>query len=182
MCWGDILIDGYNRYRICEEHGIEYSVVKREFDVRDEVMLWIMRNQLSRRNLNNFQRIEIVRKCESAVKAQARERQFMELKQNQPTVKENCPERREQSRDTLGNMAGVSGRTYERATAIIDNAPEPVKEAVRKQELSINAGYEATKLPPEKQSEIATRIESGEKPKDAVKSVLSETRRERSRT
>lgn len=71
-------------------------------------------------------------------------------------------------------MAGVSGKTYEHATAIIDNAPEPVKEAVRKQELSINAGYEATRLPPEKQTEIATRIENGEKAKDAVKAQARE--------
>lgn len=176
VCWGEILVDGHNRYRICEEHGIEYRTVEREFSGRDEVMLWIMQNQLSRRNLNDFQRIEIVRKCENAVKAQARERQLSELKQNQDTVKKNFSERGEQSRDTLGSMAGVSGVTYEHAVAIIDNAPEPVKEAVRKQEISINAGYETTKLPPEKQTEIATRIESGEKPKDAVKSVLSKTR------
>ena len=176
VCWGDILIDGHNRYKICEEHGIEYRTVEREFSGRNEVLLGIMKNQLSRRNLNDFQRIEIVRKCENAVKAQARERQLSELKQNQDTVKKNFSERGEQSRDTLGSMAGVSGVTYEHAVAIIDNAPDPVKEAVRKQEISINAGYEATKLPPEKQSEIATRIESGEKPKYAMKSVLSETR------
>ena len=129
------------------------------------------------------------------MKAEARERQLSELKQNKSTVRENLPAQetdrdlddteatagllgtvvgklpqRTKARDELGAMAGVSGSTYEHATAILDNAPEPVKEAVRKQEISINAGYEATKLPPEKQTEIVTRIESGEKPKVPIDS------------
>ncbi len=37
-------------------------------------MLWMMNNQLGRRNLNDFQRVKIVRKCESAVKLQAEQR------------------------------------------------------------------------------------------------------------
>ena len=35
-------------------------------------MLWMLQNQLGRRNLNNFQRVEIVRKYKEAVKAQAK--------------------------------------------------------------------------------------------------------------
>lgn len=65
-------------------------------------MLWMMNNQLSRRNLNDFQRVEIVRKCENAVKAQAEKRRLSTLKQNHDTDKVNLPERAEQSRDTLG--------------------------------------------------------------------------------
>lgn len=89
-------------------------------------MLWMMNNQLSRRNLNDFQRVEMVKKCEGAVKAQAEERQkgtrFGGGGKIATTV--------EKSRDTLGALAGVSGKTYEHATALLDNAPEEVIQAV----------------------------------------------------
>ena len=74
ILWGDVLIDGHNRYRICTEHNIPYETRQMEFENRDDVLLWIMRNQLSRRNLNDFQRIELVRRYEDAVKAQAEQR------------------------------------------------------------------------------------------------------------
>ena len=75
IVWGEVLIDGHNRYRICTEHKVPYETRQMEFENRDEVLLWIMRNQLSRRNLSDFQRVELVRKCEEAVKAQAKARQ-----------------------------------------------------------------------------------------------------------
>ena len=102
VVWNDTLIDGHNRYRICTEHKITYETVSKEFEDRNAAMLWMMNNQLSRRNLNDFQRVEIVRKCENAVKAQAEKRRLSTLKQNHDTDKVNLPERAEQSRDTLG--------------------------------------------------------------------------------
>lgn len=170
VVWNDTLVDGHNRYKICMEHEISYEIVSKDFEDRNAAMLWMMNNQLSRRNLNDFQRVEIVRKCENAVRAKAKERQeatrFGSGGGNFATTVEK-------SRDTLGAMAKVSGKTYEHATAIIDKAPEAVTNAVRKNELSINAGYEVTKMNPEQQNEVSQRISKGEKPKDVVAEVRS---------
>ncbi len=174
VVWGDILVDGHNRYRICEAHGVAYNVVQRDFADRNEVLLWMLHNQLGRRNLNDFQRVEMVRKCEGAVKAKAKERQLSGLVQNTSTVKEKLPERGaigEQSRDELGAMAGVSGKTYEHATTILEKASDEVIQATRANELSINAAYEVTKLPKEQQQEVSTRIAQGENPKEVVADV-----------
>ena len=91
-----------------------FTTIQREFSDRDEVKLWIMKNQLSRRNLNDFQRIEVTHKCEDAVRAKAEERRLATLKQNQQedTVPLKSAERRE-SRDELAEMAGVGHSTYE---------------------------------------------------------------------
>ena len=51
VTWQSILIDGHNRYEICQKHGIEYRVVEKEFENRDTVIDWIINNQLGRRNL-----------------------------------------------------------------------------------------------------------------------------------
>ena len=174
IVWGDILIDGHNRYEICTLHNIPYKTIEMNFNSRNEALLWIMRNQLSRRNLNDLQRIELVRKCEDAVKAQAKERQVAGLIQNENTVRENLPEREQEGKratDELGAMAGVSRKTYEHATEVLDKAPEPIVEAARNKELSINAAYEVTQMPQEQQDEIAERIEQGEKPKAVVNEV-----------
>jgi len=48
----DILLDGHNRYEICERLGLPYEVEHLEFNTRDEAADWIDRNQLGRRNLS----------------------------------------------------------------------------------------------------------------------------------
>lgn len=169
ICWGDILVDGHNRYRICEKHNLPFKTVNKDFENKNEAKLWILQNQLARRNLNDFQRIEIVRKCEEAIKEQAKSRMLATLKQNQNTAMENFPQRT--ARDELGAMAQVSGKTYEHAAEILDKAPAPIADAVRNNELSINSGYEVTKLTQEAQEEISSRIVNGEEPRAVVKEV-----------
>ena len=55
VLWNGILIDGHNRYAICEKHGIEYKTIDMEFDSREEVIIWIIQTQVSRRNLTPMQ-------------------------------------------------------------------------------------------------------------------------------
>ena len=55
VVWNDILIDGYNRYKICTEHDLPFNVVSMEFNSRDEVQNWIIENQISRRNLTSME-------------------------------------------------------------------------------------------------------------------------------
>ena len=178
ILWNNIIIDGHNRYKICTEHHIPFRTETKDFESREDVILWMFRNQLSRRNLNDFQRIEVVRKYEHTVRAQAKERQgtrndLHTCEQNFPEVNSIANEKLSATRatDELGAMANVSRKTYEHAIAIIDKAPEVVTNAVRKNELSINAGYKVTKMHPEQQAEIAQRIENGENPANVVSDV-----------
>ena len=55
VLWRGILIDGYHRYRICSEHSIPFSTIDMEFDSREDVIIWIIENQISRRNLTPMQ-------------------------------------------------------------------------------------------------------------------------------
>jgi ParB-like chromosome segregation protein Spo0J len=49
--WSDVLIDGHNRYAICQKHGLPFKVNERIFDDIDAALEWIENNQLGRRNL-----------------------------------------------------------------------------------------------------------------------------------
>jgi hypothetical protein len=53
--WGDILLDGHNRYEICTRHKVEFRTIRRKFDSRNQAKLWIINNQLGRRNLTREQ-------------------------------------------------------------------------------------------------------------------------------
>ena len=55
VLWNGILIDGYNRYKICIEHDIPFKTIDMKFDSREEVLIWIITNQVSRRNLTPMQ-------------------------------------------------------------------------------------------------------------------------------
>jgi hypothetical protein len=46
-----VLIDGHNRLRLCEMHGIPYEVKTLMLGGRESAEKWIIRNQLGRRNL-----------------------------------------------------------------------------------------------------------------------------------
>ena len=48
----NILLDGHNRYEICDQYGIEFYTIEIELGDREEAKIWILRNQLGRRNLS----------------------------------------------------------------------------------------------------------------------------------
>jgi len=55
IVWEGILIDGHNRYEICTKNDIPFTIVEKEFESREEVLIWIVSNQISRRNLTSIQ-------------------------------------------------------------------------------------------------------------------------------
>jgi len=74
VLWGDLLIDGHNRYGICEKHGIPFQTVQHpHFKSMDDVHLWMIDQHLGRRSVSDFQRgVLALRKRE--ILAQRRER------------------------------------------------------------------------------------------------------------
>ncbi len=51
-----ILLDGHNRYEICHGEGIRFPTREIHFPNRDTAILWLVENQLGRRNLTAQQR------------------------------------------------------------------------------------------------------------------------------
>ena len=88
--WGDIIVDGHNRYRIACEYGdIPFSTTQLDFANRYEVIAWICKNQLGRRNLSDEQKTYLLGKRYSAEKQIEMLRdengRFTPLGQNDPT-------------------------------------------------------------------------------------------------
>jgi len=64
------IIDGHNRYEICQKHNIEFKTEIHEFDNIGDVNKWIDDNQLGRRNLTIDQRKLIIGRRYNEDKAQ----------------------------------------------------------------------------------------------------------------
>lgn len=57
VLWGDVLVDGHNRYEICRKHDIEFRTVQNStFQSMDDVHLWMIDNHLGRRSVSDYQR------------------------------------------------------------------------------------------------------------------------------
>ena len=105
----NILVDGHNRYEICTAHGKPFETVEMEFASRDDVMVWIIDNQFSRRNLTPFARGELALKRKHIIAAKAKENQ----KRSGGAVPQKSAEPVE-TRKELAKIAGVSHDTIAR--------------------------------------------------------------------
>ena len=57
VLWGDVLIDGHNRYGICQKHGLPFQTVQNpRFQSMEDVHLWMIDQHLGRRSVSDFQR------------------------------------------------------------------------------------------------------------------------------
>ncbi len=92
ITWNGVLIDGHNRYEICHNHGIPFRTEEKEFGSRDDVKIWIIQNQFSRRNLSIYTRSTLALLLESFLSAQAKQRQAHGLTAPGKTLPENSPE------------------------------------------------------------------------------------------
>ena len=57
VLWGDVLVDGHNRYGLCRKHGLPFETVQNpRFQSLEDVHLWMIDQHLGRRSVSDFQR------------------------------------------------------------------------------------------------------------------------------
>lgn len=50
-----VLVDGHNRYAICQKHALKFPIEVRQYQDIEEVQRYMINNQLGRRNLTNLE-------------------------------------------------------------------------------------------------------------------------------
>ena len=71
IVWNNTLVDGHNRYAILQKHPeICFSTMPLRFESREEVLAWICKNQLGRRNLTPEQKLFLIGKQYEAERAE----------------------------------------------------------------------------------------------------------------
>jgi hypothetical protein len=73
--WNGILIDGHNRYMICQRHDLPFTTqeVGTPDWTRTDALIWIIQNQFNRRNLSAYARAELALKLQPLWAEKAKE-------------------------------------------------------------------------------------------------------------
>ena len=136
----EYLVDGHHRLKIGEELELkEVPIIKKHFANRDEAKMWIVRNQLMSRNLNDFQKCEAALQFKDYFSAKAKENQ----RAAGGAVSETCQEPVDTYKE-LGKIAGISDKTVRKVEKILQRAAKKDVAALRdgKAHVSIHSVYQ----------------------------------------
>lgn len=139
VIWGKIIVDGHNRYKICTESNVPYKTINKEFKDRSDVIEWMLRNQLGRRNLTDFSRNEIALKYQEVIAKKMRERQSLNGKNQVSNFKyigsrsiDPLPIEKTNQRKELAKIAKTSEGSIQRSKLILEKGTEEQIERARK--------------------------------------------------
>jgi len=105
VIWEGIVIDGHNRFEICQREGIPFRTLEKSFGDRAAVKDWIIRNQFNRRNLSPYQRAELALKLEGLFREKAEKNRGARTDIS-PTLAESI--KPVDTREEISKMAGLS--------------------------------------------------------------------------
>ncbi|WP_416400046.1 plasmid replication/partition related protein [Alicycliphilus denitrificans] len=179
VLWGNVLVDGHNRYGICKKHGLPFQTVQNtRFQNMEDVHLWMIDQHLGRRSVSEFQRgVLALRKREiiaerraaaaaAVVAAKAEAGQSPEAQapwegDTDPVVAKalasvpKVPEDALDTREALARAARLTAAQVKMIEAIHQNAAPEVVAAVKSGELSLNAAAVVATLPVDEQKSMA---------------------------
>lgn len=179
VLWGDVLVDGHNRYRLCQKHGLPFQTVQNpHFQSLEDVHLWMIDQHLGRRSVSEFQRgVLALRKREiiaarraAAAAAVVAARADAPDEAGGPAPWEGeadpavaralasvpkVPDEALDTREALARAARLTASQVKMIEAIHQNAAPEVVAAVKSGELSLNAAAVVASLPQEEQKTVA---------------------------
>lgn len=189
VLWGDVLVDGHNRYGICRKHGLPFQTVQNpRFRSIEDVHLWMIDQHLGRRSISDFQRgVLALRKKE--IVAERRARAVAAAPAEAPAsespsdaapdeataaIAEHAPLA---SREAVAKAARLSSSQVVMIEKIQKQAAPELVAAVKSGTISINAAAAVASLPAEEQ--VAAVAAGKDELKQAAKRVRESKRKPR---
>ena len=182
-----VVIDGHNRQRLCEQHGLPYQMAVFSFESMLEAKQWALDTQKGRRNLDKWELGKIALRLKPDIEARARENMSAGGgDQKSEGAKSGCANSQNpispvNTTKELADAVGIGHQTMSRVMQIDEHAPTAVKEALDSGDLSINQGYNITRqvreLPEEQREEAAALAVELEKAKKEIRQCDAEADR-----
>lgn len=159
VVWGDVLVDGHNRYGICQKHGIAFNTIQNTtFRSMDDVLLWMIDNHLGRRSVSDFQRGVLALRKKEIVSARLAQQQAQVTAAELAGASDTGTETRRRSeteppwtREAVARAARISSATLGQIEKIQKTAAPELVSAVKSGVVSINAAAAVASLPSQKQ-------------------------------
>ena len=177
VLWGDVLVDGHNRYGICQKHGLPFQTVQNpRFQSMEDVHLWMIDQHLGRRSVSDFQRgVLALRKREIMAERKARAATATETAEATPAA--DVPEAAAalpapdplNSREAIAKAARLSSSQVVMIEKIQKQAAPELVAAVKSGTISINAAAAVATRPAEEQ--VAAAVAGKDELKQAAKRV-----------
>ncbi len=164
VLWDGIIVDGHNRYEICSKENISFKTINKNFKDRNEVIIWMIDNQLGRRNISKYDRTRLALKKEDILKPDAEIRMKVGKKLTDPVQKSA----QGKVRDKVAKVAKVSHDTVDKVKYIVEKADAKQKKDLSEQKVSINKIHRELKKA-ENRKRIAETFEEPELPKTKKK-------------
>ena len=182
-----VIVDGHNRQRLCQQHGLPYQMAVFSFESMLEAKQWALDTQKGRRNLDKWELGKIALRLKPDIEARARENMSAGGgDQKSEDAKSGCANSQNpispvNTTKELADAVGIGHQTMSRVMQIDEHAPPAVKEALDSGGLSINQGYNITQqvrdLPEEQRDEAAALAVELEKAKKEVRQADAESDR-----
>lgn len=146
------IIDGRRRFKACQVAGIE-PLTKNVLP--EDPISYVLSLNLHRRHLNPSQLAMVGARAREIYDREAKERQKASLKKGAAVpVPANLPEReKSDSRDAVGKAIGVSGKTIDHATRVLNQAVPEVVKAVDEGRMAVSTAAILAAEPEDKQRE-----------------------------
>ena len=174
VLWGDVLVDGHNRYGICTRHGIPFNTVQNTaFKTLDDVHLWMIDQHLGRRSVSDFQRGVLALRKKEILSARVPPQPSTHSAPaapsdgsapwddasadtnatagNGPTANPEVAPEPMLTRDAMAKAARISSNTILQIEKIQKSAAPELVAAVKSGTISINAAATVASLPVEAQ-------------------------------
>jgi transposase-like protein len=154
VLWGDLLVDGHNRYGICQKHQIPFNTMQNHsFQSMDDVHLWMIDNHLGRRSVSDFQRGVLALRKKEIVSARVAQTQAGRSSAEPAGADVSAKSEGEPpwTRQAVARAARVSSATLGQIEKIQKTAAPELVGAVKAGVISINAAAAVASLPSEEQ-------------------------------
>jgi N6-adenosine-specific RNA methylase IME4 len=142
ITWNGVIVDGHNRYEICTSQNIPFNTQEREFNTRDDAIIWISENQLSRRNLPIVDQVLLRDKIREVLNKRGKENISANEGGTKPSFQ--ISEKRINATKEIAGLVGVSHDTVSKVWKIKDKAPEKIQD-IRDGKTTINRVYNEIK-------------------------------------
>jgi hypothetical protein len=174
VLWGDVLVDGHNRYGICKQHGIPFSTVQNHrFKTIDDVHLWMIDQHLGRRSVSDFQRGVLALRKKDIMATRAPSTPDEAAMTADPATPAPPASEALTSRDAIAKAARISSNTISQIERIQKSAAPELVAAVKSGTISINAAATVASLPLEEQ---VAAVAGGKKELQQAARQVRETR------
>lgn len=189
VLWGNVLVDGHNRYGICQKHGLPFQTVQNpRFQSMEDVHLWMIDQHLGRRSVSDFQRgVLALRKREIMAERKARAAMGTEAAEPVAAAPAEVPLAAPEaaaalpapdplsSREAIAKAARLSSSQVVMIEKIQKQAAPELVAAVKSGTISINAAAAVATLPAEEQ--VAAVVAGKDELKQAAKRVREQNKR-----